>query len=208
MTALRTGGVDFANAAPHEHVERLGRDEKIHLLRGWDTLPINSYSNLGRASCKDVRVRRVLLGFGIDRLAIAKTALLGLVPPLWSFVPAGGSGSCEGICPSAWLQGPLRDDVDRETLTELKRQLQGYLKASQGRGGRHRPLNVHLRGAQESNRGIDRPNPGRSCARHSWRPYRTRSAGERPTNLSWISSRSAAKRWNALSIGFSSQVPQ
>jgi ABC-type transport system substrate-binding protein len=35
-TALRTGEVDFANEVPHEHVERLAKDEKIQLLKGRD----------------------------------------------------------------------------------------------------------------------------------------------------------------------------
>jgi ABC-type transport system substrate-binding protein len=39
-----------------------------------------------------VRVRRALLGYGIDRHAIAKTAFLGYAQPLWSFVPPGSRG--------------------------------------------------------------------------------------------------------------------
>jgi ABC-type transport system substrate-binding protein len=92
VTALRTGEVDFANAVPFEHTERLTKDVKVQLLRGRDTLRINSYFNLARAPFKDARVRRALLGFGIDRPAIVKTALLGLAQPLWSFVPSGGKG--------------------------------------------------------------------------------------------------------------------
>src|SRR5688572_19108495 len=34
VTALRAGEVDFANAVPREHVERLNRDSQIRLLRG------------------------------------------------------------------------------------------------------------------------------------------------------------------------------
>jgi ABC-type transport system substrate-binding protein len=92
VTALRTGEVDFANAVPFEHVERLARDGKIQLLRGRDTLRINSYFNQGRAPFTDVRVRQALLGYGMDRPAVVKTALLGLAQPLWSFVPSGGKG--------------------------------------------------------------------------------------------------------------------
>jgi ABC-type transport system substrate-binding protein len=92
VTALRTGEVDFANAVPREHVERLTRDPKIHLFRGRDALRINSYFNVARAPFKDARVRQALLGFGLDRPAIVKTALLGQAQPLWSFVPSGGKG--------------------------------------------------------------------------------------------------------------------
>jgi hypothetical protein len=67
VTALRTGEVDFANVVPREQVERLSREAKIQLLKGRDTLRINSYFNQGKARFKDVRVRRALLGYGVDR---------------------------------------------------------------------------------------------------------------------------------------------
>jgi ABC-type transport system substrate-binding protein len=41
---------------------------------------------------QDVRVRRAVLGYGIDRHAIVQTALLGQAQPLWSFVPPGSHG--------------------------------------------------------------------------------------------------------------------
>jgi peptide/nickel transport system substrate-binding protein len=88
-TALRAGEVDFANYVPREHVERLSRDPKITVLRGRDTQRVASYFNLSRKPFDDVRVRRAILGYGIDRQAIVKTALLGLAQPLWSFVPPG-----------------------------------------------------------------------------------------------------------------------
>ncbi len=92
VTALRAGEVDFANAIPREHVERLARDAKIQLLKGRETQRISTQFNQGRPVFKDVRVRRALLGYGIDRPAIAKTALLGMAQPLWSFVPSGSKG--------------------------------------------------------------------------------------------------------------------
>ena len=88
-TALRAGEVDFANYVPREHVERLSRDPKITVLRGRDTQRVASYFNLSKKPFDDVRVRRAILGHGIDRQAIVKTALLGLAQPLWSFVPPG-----------------------------------------------------------------------------------------------------------------------
>jgi ABC-type transport system substrate-binding protein len=92
VTALRTGEVDFANAIPREHVERLMRDAKIQLLKGRETQRISTQFNQRQPVFQDVRVRRALLGYGIDRQAIAKTALLGLAQPLWSFVPSGSKG--------------------------------------------------------------------------------------------------------------------
>jgi ABC-type transport system substrate-binding protein len=90
VTALRTGEVDFANYVPREHVERLARDAQIHVLKGKDTQRTQSYFNLKNPLFRDVRVRRAVLGYGIDRHAIVKTALLGQAQPLWSFVPPGG----------------------------------------------------------------------------------------------------------------------
>jgi peptide/nickel transport system substrate-binding protein len=90
VAALRAGEVDFANYVPREHVERLARDAQIQILRGKDTQRTQSYFNLRNPLFRDVRVRRAVLGYGIDRQAIVKTALLGQAQPLWSFVPPGG----------------------------------------------------------------------------------------------------------------------
>jgi peptide/nickel transport system substrate-binding protein len=89
VTALRTGEVDFANYIPREHVERLARDPQIQVIKGRDTQRTASFFNLRKPPFQDVRVRQALLGYGLDRQAIAKTALLGQAQPLWSFVPPG-----------------------------------------------------------------------------------------------------------------------
>ncbi|MBI3325090.1 MAG: ABC transporter substrate-binding protein, partial [Nitrospinae bacterium] len=89
-TALRAGEVDFVNYVPKEMVERLSKDPKLRLLRGPDTQHVHVSFNNSRKPFDDVRVRRALGGYGIDRHAIAKIALLGLGKPLWSFVPPGG----------------------------------------------------------------------------------------------------------------------
>jgi ABC-type transport system substrate-binding protein len=91
-TVLRAGEVDFINLVPIEHVERLIKDPKIHVLRGPATATIFLVANHGRKPFDDVRVRRATIGHGIDRQVIAKSALLGLVPPLLSFVPQGTLG--------------------------------------------------------------------------------------------------------------------
>jgi ABC-type transport system substrate-binding protein len=88
-TALRAGEVDFANYVPREQVERLERDPQIEVLRGWDTQRVATFLNLGKAPFTDLRVRHALLGYGINRQVVAKTALLGQAQPLWSFVPPG-----------------------------------------------------------------------------------------------------------------------
>jgi peptide/nickel transport system substrate-binding protein len=59
-------------------------------VQGPDTQNVNISFNNGKKPFDDVRVRLALGGYGIDRQVIAKTALLGLGKPLWSFVPPGG----------------------------------------------------------------------------------------------------------------------
>jgi ABC-type transport system substrate-binding protein len=92
VTALRAGEVDFANAVPREHVDRLTRDTKIQLLKGRETQRLSTQFNQRQQAFKNVQMRQALLGYGIDQQAIAKTALLGLAEPLRSFVPSGSKG--------------------------------------------------------------------------------------------------------------------
>jgi ABC-type transport system substrate-binding protein len=94
-TALRTGEVDFLNYVPKEMVERLSKDPKIRVLKGLDTQHVNISFHNSRKPFDDVRVRQALAGYGIDRHAIAKTAMLGLAQPLWTFVPPGGKDSID-----------------------------------------------------------------------------------------------------------------
>ena len=66
------------------------KDPKIQVLKGPDTQSVNISFNNSKPPFDDVRVRQALGGYGIDRHAIAKVAMLGLGKPLWSFVPPGG----------------------------------------------------------------------------------------------------------------------
>ncbi len=91
-TALRAGEVDFVNLVPIEHVDRLSKDANMRVLRGPETATIFLVANNSRQPFDDVRVRKATLGYGLDRQVIAKSALLGLVPPLLTFVPQGTLG--------------------------------------------------------------------------------------------------------------------
>jgi peptide/nickel transport system substrate-binding protein len=88
-TALRAGEVDFLNYVPKEMVERISKDPKIQLRRGQDTQSVNISFHNSKKPFDDVRVRQALGGYGIDRHAIAKIAMVGLGKALWSFVPPG-----------------------------------------------------------------------------------------------------------------------
>lgn len=88
-TALRAGEVDFVTVFPREHADRVAKDPKIRLYRGLDTAHVFIPFNNQRKPFDDPRVRIALMGHGIDRHAIAKTALLGYGNPLWSGIPPG-----------------------------------------------------------------------------------------------------------------------
>ena len=86
-TALRTKEVDFVTVFPREHADRVAKDPKIRLHRGLDTAHVFIPFNNQRKPSDDPRVRIALMGYGIDRRRIAKTALLGCGNPLWSGIP-------------------------------------------------------------------------------------------------------------------------
>jgi ABC-type transport system substrate-binding protein len=88
-TALRAGEVDFVTVFPREHGDRVAKDPKIQLYRGLDTAHVFIPFNNQRPPFTDARVRIALMGYGIDRNVIAKTALLGYGNPLWSGIPEG-----------------------------------------------------------------------------------------------------------------------
>jgi peptide/nickel transport system substrate-binding protein len=88
-TALRAGEVDFVTVFPREHADRVAKDPKVRLYRGLDTAHVFIPFNNQRKPFDDARVRIALMGYGIDRSAIAKTALLGYGNPLWSGIPEG-----------------------------------------------------------------------------------------------------------------------
>jgi peptide/nickel transport system substrate-binding protein len=88
-TALRTGEVDFVTVFPREHADRIAKDPKIHLYQGQDTAHVFIPFNNQRKPFDNPQVRIALMGYGIERQAIAKAALLGYGQALWSGIPPG-----------------------------------------------------------------------------------------------------------------------
>jgi ABC-type transport system substrate-binding protein len=88
-TALRAGEVDFVTVFPREHADRIAKDPKIRLHRGADTSHVFIPFNNQRKPFDNPNVRIALMGYGINREPIAKTALLGYGQPLWSGIPEG-----------------------------------------------------------------------------------------------------------------------
>jgi ABC-type transport system substrate-binding protein len=92
VAALRAREVDFVNWVPREHAKRLEEDPKIQLWRGPETTGVFIVPTLSRKPWDDLRVRRAVLGYGLDREVMAKAALLGYGRPLVSLVAYGLRG--------------------------------------------------------------------------------------------------------------------
>ena len=90
--ALRAGEVDFINWTPHEALERLAKDPKVRVLQGPEASHLYTNFTVTRKPFDDVRVRQALIGYGLNRPAIAKAAMLGYATPSISFVSPGARG--------------------------------------------------------------------------------------------------------------------
>jgi ABC-type transport system substrate-binding protein len=90
--ALRAGEVDFVNWTPREALERLSKDPKVRVLQGPEASHLYSNFTVTRKPFDDVRVRQALIGYGLNRPAIAKAAMLGYATPSISFVSPGARG--------------------------------------------------------------------------------------------------------------------
>ena len=92
VTALRAGEVEFINWTPRELLERLGKDPKVRVLQGPEASHLYTNFTVTRKPFDDVRVRQALIGYGLNRPAIAKAAMLGYATPSISFVSPGARG--------------------------------------------------------------------------------------------------------------------
>ncbi|HXH11808.1 MAG TPA: ABC transporter substrate-binding protein [Alphaproteobacteria bacterium] len=92
VAALRAGEVDFVNWTPRESVERLSKDPNVRVLQGPEASHLYTNFTVTRKPFDDVRVRKALIGYGLNRSAIAKSAMLGYATPSISFVSPGAKG--------------------------------------------------------------------------------------------------------------------
>jgi len=91
-TALRAGEVDYVSWLPREHVDRVAKQSNIQVWTGKGSSTAFSAFNVSRKPFDNPNVRIALAGYGIDRRAIAKAALLGHGGPQWGFLPPGAKG--------------------------------------------------------------------------------------------------------------------
>ena len=88
-TALRTGEIDFVMRVPVKLVPILERSKDLHLVTGPELAPTVALINLRVKPFDDVRARRAVGGYGLDRAEIAKVAFQGRTKPLVSVLPSG-----------------------------------------------------------------------------------------------------------------------
>jgi ABC-type transport system substrate-binding protein len=92
VAALRAGEVEFINWTPRESLERLSKDPQVRVLQGPEASHLYTNFTVTRKPFDDVRVRQALIGYGLNRAAIAKAAMLGYATPSISFVSPGARG--------------------------------------------------------------------------------------------------------------------
>jgi peptide/nickel transport system substrate-binding protein len=92
VAALRAGEVEFINWTPRESLERLSKDPKVRVLQGPEASHLYVNFTVTRKPFDDMRVRQALIGYGLNRPAIAKAAMLGYATPSISFVSPGARG--------------------------------------------------------------------------------------------------------------------
>jgi peptide/nickel transport system substrate-binding protein len=87
--ALRVGEVDFIARVPLQQVFVLEKTPDIQVVTGPEMAPTVALLNMRIPLFHDMRARRAIGGYGIDRAKIANLGFDGRVEPLVSILPAG-----------------------------------------------------------------------------------------------------------------------
>jgi ABC-type transport system substrate-binding protein len=101
VSALRAGEVDLINSLSPELVRVVERDRNLTVLTGPETTPMVAILNVSKPPFDDVRVRKAIGCYGIDRLEIVQKALLGLATPMVGMAGPGVQGYVDlmRMCP-------------------------------------------------------------------------------------------------------------
>jgi peptide/nickel transport system substrate-binding protein len=101
VAALKTGEVDMLNSVSPELVRVLQADKNTTVLGGLEATPMVAMLQVTRPPFDDLRVRKAIGCYGIDRHEIAEKAQLGLAKPLVSMAAVGVKGYVDltTMCP-------------------------------------------------------------------------------------------------------------
>ena len=88
-TALRAGEIDFFARVPMQQVPILEKSPDLRLITGLEMAPTIAFLNMRVKPFDDVRARRAVGGYGLDRVEIAKVAFQGRAKPLVSVLAPG-----------------------------------------------------------------------------------------------------------------------
>jgi ABC-type transport system substrate-binding protein len=88
-TALRAGEIDFITRVPMQQVPLLEKSPDIKVVTGPELAPTVAFLNMRVKPFDDVRARRAVGGYGINRAEIARVAFQGRATPLVSVLPPG-----------------------------------------------------------------------------------------------------------------------
>lgn len=101
VSALKAGEVDLINSFSPELVRVVEKDRNLTLLTGPETTPMVAILNVSKPPFDDLRVRKAIGCYGLDRIEIAQKALLGLATPMVGFAGPGVQGHVDlmGMCP-------------------------------------------------------------------------------------------------------------
>jgi ABC-type transport system substrate-binding protein len=87
--ALRAGEIDLIAQVPMQQVPILERSPGITVVTGPAMIPTFGFLNLRVKPFNDLRARRAIGGYGLDRAEIARVAFQGRAQPLVSVLPPG-----------------------------------------------------------------------------------------------------------------------
>jgi ABC-type transport system substrate-binding protein len=113
-TALRAGEIDFFARVPMQQVPLLERSPGLHVVTGLEMAPTIGFLNMRVKPFDDVRARRAVGGYGIDRAEIAKVAFQGRAKPLVSVLAPGVQDAI-----NLNEMYPYRPDEAKRLLNEL-----------------------------------------------------------------------------------------
>ena len=88
-TALRAGEIDLIAQIPMQQVPILERNAEITVVTGPAMIPTVGFLNMRVKPFNDVRARRAVGGYGLDRAEIARVAFQGRAKPLVSVLAPG-----------------------------------------------------------------------------------------------------------------------